>query len=66
MIINDALQFIEEEYGLEIREESLDLSNLEDTGEIGFLIESPQEDILSVASVEFPIINITGQNIKKK
>ena len=61
-IIEDAVKYINDKYALDIDESALDLSGL-DEGEIAFLKESPLE---VVASVNFPIIEVTAQNVKKK
>ena len=63
-IISGALEYIQNQYGItDIDEDSLDLSDV-DNGEIGFLIEAPQEEL--TASVDFPVIEITAQSTKKK
>jgi hypothetical protein len=66
LIIEDAIEYIQNTYNIEyIDKESLDLSNLED-GEIGFLIEAPQNMLSGVASTYFPIIEKTAQDSGSK
>ena len=64
-IIDGALDFIEDSYGMEVTEDSLDLSGLEE-GSIRFLIEAPSEGIGINASADFPVIEVTSQVLKKK
>ena len=70
-IINDAIAFIKERHeGVEINKESLDISDIEDTGEIRYMagipqVGIPQAGIAQASSEEFPII-FADQNTKKK
>jgi hypothetical protein len=63
-IIDDAIDFISNKYNLDVTEDSLDLSGIEE-GEIAFLKEAPVS-MEAVASTDFPIIEVTAQNVKKK
>ena len=62
-VIEDALAYIQTQYGIDIDEDVLDLSNLE-SGEIAFLTEVPRE--LAIASTSFPILEVNSQSVKKK
>ena len=65
-IIAQAIDYIQKQYSLPyIDEDSLDLSGVEN-GEIGFLTEAPQEELMNNASVGFPIMEVTAQSLKKK
>jgi len=63
-IIDGVLDFIEESYGIEVSEDSLDLSGLED-GSVKFLIEAPAEEMEVNASVDFPVLEVTAQGVKR-
>jgi hypothetical protein len=67
-IINDALNFIRSKHkDLDVKLDSLDLSNLEEKGEIQFMAGVPQSisPVVEASSKEFPIV-IAGEEIKKK
>ena len=64
-IINEAIAFINKKHkSLAIDRESLDLSDLEDIGEIRYMAGIPQPGVVQASSDEFPIV--FAQNTKKK